>query len=108
MIPSSAQKCTRLCSMRCMTTRRATLIVLGAAALAAPLAVLAQRLAKVPVIGYMSPVVPENNSDWRYEAFRQGMSRLGYVEGKNVRYEVRWGEGALERMPGLAAELVRL
>jgi putative ABC transport system substrate-binding protein len=92
-----------------MKTRRDLLIVLGASALAAPFHSFAQQqAAKVPVIGYLSPVVPQNNSDSRLDAFRQGLRELGYVEGKNFRLEVRWGEGKLERMPALAAELVRL
>src|ERR1051325_11013042 len=105
MLPSSAPKCTRLCSMPRMTTRRRLLAALAASALAAPVATLAQ---KIPVVGYMSPVVPQNGSDPRFEAFRQGMRELGYMEGKNYRLEVRWGEGHLERMPEIAAELVRM
>jgi len=42
------------------------------------------------------------------EDFRQGLRDVGYVEGKNIQLEIRWGEGKLERMPALAAELVRL
>ena len=44
----------------------------------------------------------------RLEAFRDGLRELGYVEGKNLQLEVRWGEGNLERLPVLAAELVQL
>jgi putative ABC transport system substrate-binding protein len=50
--------------------------------------------------------VPQNGTDWRFDAVRAGMRDLGYVEEQNVRYELRWGEGQLERMPALAAELV--
>jgi putative tryptophan/tyrosine transport system substrate-binding protein len=88
-----------------MNPRRRLLVALGASAL--PLGAFAQPR-KVPVVGYMSPVVPQNNTDPRFEAFRQGMRELGYVEGKDYRLEVRWGEGKLERMPALAAELVKL
>jgi putative ABC transport system substrate-binding protein len=91
-----------------MTTRREMVALLGAAALGAPSSLLAQRRAKLPVVGYMSPVVPNNNTDPRLEAFRQGMRELGYVEGTNYRLEVRWGEGKLERMPAIAAEFVRM
>jgi putative tryptophan/tyrosine transport system substrate-binding protein len=92
-----------------VTARRLLLVILGAGALAVALSAGAQRSAgKIPVIGYLSPVVPQNNSDARFEAFRQGLRDFGYVEGKNVRLEVRWGEGNLERMPALAAELVAL
>jgi putative tryptophan/tyrosine transport system substrate-binding protein len=92
-----------------MNKRRDLLVAFGAGALAAPLRSFAQQAAaKLPVIGFLSPVVPQNNSDFRLDAFLQGMRGLGYVEGKDFRLEVRWGEGKLERMPALAAELVRL
>jgi putative ABC transport system substrate-binding protein len=80
------------------------LIALGVA----PLAGQAQEPAKIPRIGFLTPVVPQNDSWERLEDFRQGLRELGYVEGKNIRLEVRWGEGKLDRLPGLAAELVRL
>ena len=44
----------------------------------------------------------------RLEAFRDALHELGYVEGKNVQLEVRWGNGEFERLPKLAAELVRV
>src|SRR5205085_4953643 len=43
-----------------------------------------------------------------FDAFRRGMRELGYDEGRNIAYETRWAEGSLERLPNLAAELVRL
>jgi putative tryptophan/tyrosine transport system substrate-binding protein len=88
-----------------MTTRRETLALVGAAALGLPLPARAQKL---PLIGYITPILPPNNTDARFEAFRDGMHELGYVEGKNYRLEVRWGEGKLDRMPALAAELVKM
>ena len=86
-----------------MQKRRRLLLALSAL----PLGAFAQQR-KMPVIGYMSPVVPQNGSDWRYEAFIQGMRDLGYIEGQNVRYVVRWGEGKLDRMPAIAQELVKM
>src|SRR5438874_172763 len=83
-----------------MHKRRQLLIVLAAL----PLGALAQPK-KIPVIGYLAPVVPP---DSRLDAFRRGMRELGYIEGQDYRLEIRWGEGRLERMPALAAELVRL
>lgn len=92
-----------------MVSRRQVVISLGASALAAPLATFAQQQpAKIPRIGFLQPVVPQNDSSPFLDDFRQGLRQLGYVEGKNLQLEVRWGEGKLERMPALAAELVRL
>jgi len=67
----------------------------------------AQQPAKVPRIGFLAAVSPSNISD-RTEAFRQGLRDLGYVEGKNIVIEWRYAEGKADRLPGLAAELVRL
>ncbi len=88
--------------------RRDLLATLAAGVLAAPLRSFGQQRAVVPVIGYLSPVVPQNGTDFRLEAFRRGMRELGYEEGRDYRLELRWGEGRLERMPALAAELVKL
>jgi putative ABC transport system substrate-binding protein len=67
----------------------------------------AQQSAKVPRIGYLSGATPDGQSA-RLEAFRQGLRELGYVEGKNVVIEYRYAEEKLDRLPALAAELVRL
>ena len=78
--------------------------------LVAPLAAAAaQPLEKVPRVGYLSP---GSSSDpvrlRRFEAFRQGLRDLGYVEGQTIALEARWAEGRYERYPALAADLVRL
>jgi putative ABC transport system substrate-binding protein len=67
----------------------------------------AQQPKKVPRIGFLATVSPSTLSD-RVEAFRQGLRELGYVEGKNIVIEWRYAEGKADRLPGLAAELVRL
>jgi putative ABC transport system substrate-binding protein len=67
----------------------------------------AQQPKKVPRIGYLSGVSPSAISD-RTEAFRQGLRELGYVDGKNIVIEWRYAEGKPDRLPTLAAELVRL
>jgi putative ABC transport system substrate-binding protein len=67
----------------------------------------AQQPAKVPRIGFLATVSPSTISD-RIAAFRQGLRELGYVEGKNIVIEWRYGEGKADRGPGLVAELVRL
>jgi putative ABC transport system substrate-binding protein len=91
-----------------MVCRRHVAILLGALILAAPVTSFSQQPAKVPRIGYLQPAAPQNNSSPYLEDFRQGLRDLGYIEGKNVQLEVRWGEGKLERLPVLAAELVGL
>jgi ABC-type uncharacterized transport system substrate-binding protein len=67
----------------------------------------AQQPAKIPRIGYLAAASLSAISN-RTEAFRQGLRELGYVEGKNIVIEWRSGEGKEDRVPGLAAELVRL
>ena len=67
----------------------------------------AQQPTKVPRIGYLNAVSPFSVSD-RIEAFRQGLLEPGYVEGKNIIIEWRYAEGKLDRLPALAAELVRV
>jgi len=67
----------------------------------------AQQPKKVPRIGFL---VPGSHSGFaaRVEAFRHGLRELGYIEGKNIEIEYRWAEGKLDRLPELAAELVRI
>jgi len=67
----------------------------------------AQQAKKVPRIGFLSSLSPSSISA-RTEAFRQGLRELGYVEGKNIVFEWRYAEGKTERLPDLAADLVRL
>ena len=67
----------------------------------------AQQPTKVPRIGYLSGGSLSSQL-YRHEAFRQGLRELGYVEGKNIVIEWRFAEGKLDRLPALAAELVRL
>jgi len=67
----------------------------------------AQQPKKVPRIGFLSSVLPSSIST-RVEAFRQGLRELGYVEGKNIGIEWRYADGKPDRLPALAAELVRL
>ena len=91
-----------------MTTRRDLLIALGVGALAAPLVSFAQQQpAKVPRIGFLGALSASDFAS-RVEALRAGLRDLGYVEGKNIVIEYRWAEGKYERLPDLAAELVRL
>src|SRR5262245_28717140 len=77
------------------------------ALLAAPLAAVAQPQTKMPRIGYLS-AASGNPTTPTVEAFRHGLRDLGWVEGHNVVIEYRWADGHFERLPALAAELVRL
>jgi putative ABC transport system substrate-binding protein len=67
----------------------------------------AQQRGKIYRIGYLSGSGPVT-SDSRFDAFRQGLRDLGYVEGKNVLLEYRYTEGKQDPIPGLVAELVQL
>ena len=67
----------------------------------------AQQTMKLPQIGYLGGVSLSANTA-RHEAFRQGLRELGYVEGKNIVIHWQSADGKLDRLPALAAEMVRL
>jgi len=85
--------------------RRELLAALGGAVAAWPLAARAQQGA-MPVVGVLSAEWPNLFSD-RLRAFHDGLREAGYVEGRNLAIEYRWAEGRNDRLPALAAELVR-
>jgi ABC-type uncharacterized transport system substrate-binding protein len=84
---------------------RFVVALLTLALLAAPIAADAQPAGKIPRIGILRQGSPP---DPLVEAFRQGLRELGYVEDRNISIEYRWTEGRDERLPDLAADLVRL
>jgi putative ABC transport system substrate-binding protein len=85
--------------------RREFLAVLGVAAAAWPPASRAQQPG-MPVIGFLHSASPDMQMD-RLRAFRQGLKDTGYVEGENLAILYRWAENQIDRLPELAAELVR-
>jgi putative ABC transport system substrate-binding protein len=87
--------------------RREFVTLIGSAALTLPHATLAQSATEIPRVGWIvgSPLQTVKHV---YEAFRQGLRDLGYVEGQTIALEPRSADGHMERMPGLVDELIRL
>jgi putative tryptophan/tyrosine transport system substrate-binding protein len=88
--------------------RRDFVIGVGAVALMSPRAASAQPTSKVRRIGFLDYAGHEPGRVRLWDAFRQRMRELGYVEGDTVVFEPRWAEGKADRVTSLAAELVRL
>src|SRR5262249_2661067 len=86
--------------------RRELLVALGGAT-AWPLAARAQQPAKLPTIGFMGQTTRSAAGEWT-AAFVQRLRELGWIDGRNVAIEYRWGEGRSERFAEIAAEFVQL
>jgi ABC-type uncharacterized transport system substrate-binding protein len=86
--------------------RRSFITLLGGAAVAWPLGVHAQQRT-MPVIGLLSPISADGASFF-LDGYRQGLKETGFVDGQNVKVEYRWANGHYDRLPALAAELVKM
>ena len=87
--------------------QRTAMLLFLLAILVAPLAADAQQAGKVPRIGYLRVTSPSDRPPL-LDAFRQRLRELGWVEGQNIVIDYRYAEGRVDRLPDLAAELVRL
>jgi len=86
--------------------RRDLMAILAGAAVAWPLAAHAQQDGRLPVIGYLNPTLLDGRTD-QLRGFHQGLKETGYVEGENVAIEYRSANNQPDRLPALAADLVR-
>ena len=94
--------------MTSMISRRRFVAIANAALVVGPFAVEAQHASrKTPVIGLLDATSASARAEL-VAAFRDGLREFGYVEGRNIRIEYRWAEGRFDRLPGLAADLVRI
>ena len=88
-----------------MIRRRQFITLLGAAGVTWPVGARGQQ-AVMPVVGFLGAASPDGFAE-RSRGFHQGLREAGFSEGENVLIDYRWAENQLDRLPGLAADLVR-
>jgi putative tryptophan/tyrosine transport system substrate-binding protein len=88
--------------------RRLLIVTLALGILLTPLAAETQPAGRLPRVGFLGNMAPPPPPVSQLDGFLEGLSELGYVEGRNILIEYRWAEGKLERLPTLAAELAQL
>src|SRR5262245_60097202 len=93
------------CALEAAMRRREFICFFGSVAAAWPLAALAQQSA-MPVIGFIN-AAPAQSYGPQLTAFLKGLDEKGYADGHNVTIEYRWAEGHNDRLPSMAADLVR-
>src|SRR5215510_5544458 len=87
--------------------RRSFITLLGSAAAGWPLAARAQQAARLPTVGFLGAGSPATADVW-LSVFTSRLRELGWIEGRNIKIDVRWAEGRNDRSAEIAAELVRL
>ena len=87
--------------------RRQFITLLGGAVAAWPLAARAQQSASLPTVGFLGAGSPTTADVW-LSAFMSRLRELGWIEGRNIKIDVRWAEGRNDRSAEIAAEFVRL
>jgi len=87
--------------------RRAFITLLAGVGFAPPTLTEAQRVQKVPVVGFLHPGFPDAGSV-AFDALREGLRNAGYIEGETIKLEARWAHGRPEMLPKLTQELVEL
>ena len=89
-------------------SRCGLVMILALGIVSTPTAGRAQQAAKIPRVAFLTTTSPEDSPNPGVDGFRQGLRELGYIEGRSIAIDWRWGRGRIEQFPEFAAEAVRL